>query len=76
MNAPWRARVLGSQLAELLRRPGRLLTTDLALIGATWLTLQPLTSADVAALLAAHGEDVLPEEAAALHRRTEGNPLP
>jgi ABC-type antimicrobial peptide transport system permease subunit len=36
VNAPWRASVLGSQLAELLRRPGRLLTTGLSVLVAAF----------------------------------------
>ncbi|WP_340377442.1 BTAD domain-containing putative transcriptional regulator [Streptomyces sp. SS7] len=51
------------------------LLADLALIGATWLTLDPLTADDVADLLAARGEQAGPEEAAALHRRCEGHPF-
>ena len=52
-----------------------MLLAELALLGATWLTLEPLTADDVAELLAARGEDAPPEEAAALHRRTEGHPF-
>ncbi|MFF4270373.1 BTAD domain-containing putative transcriptional regulator [Streptomyces sp. NPDC001536] len=52
-----------------------LLLADLALLGAAWLTLGPLTADDVAELLAARGEDVPPGEAAALHRRAEGHPF-
>ncbi|GAA3773659.1 BTAD domain-containing putative transcriptional regulator [Streptomyces phyllanthi] len=52
-----------------------LLLAELAQLGATWLTLEPLTAGDVAELLAAHGEDMSPEEAAALHRRAEGHPF-
>ncbi|MFI6009598.1 BTAD domain-containing putative transcriptional regulator [Streptomyces sp. NPDC051243] len=52
-----------------------MLLADLALLGATWLTLEPLTADGVAELLAARGEDVPPEEVAALHRRTEGHPF-
>ncbi|MER5938250.1 FtsX-like permease family protein [Streptomyces sp. NPDC001928] len=36
MNAPWRASVLGSQLAELLRRPARSLTTGLSVLVAAF----------------------------------------
>ena len=38
MNAPgsWRASVLGSQLAELLRRPGRLVTTGMSVLVAAF----------------------------------------
>lgn len=50
-----------------------MLLAELALLGATWLTLEPLTADDVAELLAARGEEVTPEEAAALHRRGEGH---
>jgi putative ABC transport system permease protein len=32
MNTPWRASVLGSQVAELLRRPGRSLATGMSLL--------------------------------------------
>jgi hypothetical protein len=52
-----------------------LLLADLALLGAAWLTLGPLTVDDVAELLAARGEDVPPGEVAALHRRAEGHPF-
>ncbi|WP_246101480.1 BTAD domain-containing putative transcriptional regulator [Streptomyces cyaneus] len=67
-----------------------ILLADLALLGATWLTLEPLTVDDVAELLAAHGaestgeegtgeaslgEEDAGEEAAALHRRAEGQPF-
>ncbi|MEU6349011.1 BTAD domain-containing putative transcriptional regulator [Streptomyces sp. NPDC047072] len=48
---------------------------DLALLGATWLTLEPLTVDDVAELLTASGEDAPQETAAALHRRAEGHPF-
>ncbi|MEV6594702.1 BTAD domain-containing putative transcriptional regulator [Streptomyces acidicola] len=51
------------------------LLAELALFGATWLTLEPLTVDDVAELLVARGEDVPPEEAVALHRRAEGHPF-
>ncbi|MEW2401336.1 FtsX-like permease family protein [Streptomyces sp. NPDC046862] len=36
MNPSWRASVLGSQLAELLRRPGRLVTTGLSVLVAAF----------------------------------------
>lgn len=52
-----------------------MLLAELALLGATWLTLEPLTADDVAELLTAHGEDVPSEEAVALHRRGEGHPF-
>ncbi|MEU1184302.1 BTAD domain-containing putative transcriptional regulator [Streptomyces sp. NPDC005820] len=52
-----------------------MLLADLALIGATWLTLDPLTADDVADLLTARGEAAGPGEAAALHRRSEGHPF-
>ncbi|MCL8010886.1 BTAD domain-containing putative transcriptional regulator [Streptomyces sp. AS02] len=52
-----------------------MLLADLALLGATWLTLEPLTADGVAELLKAHGEEAGPEEAAALHRRAEGHPF-
>ncbi|MFF7979833.1 BTAD domain-containing putative transcriptional regulator [Streptomyces sp. NPDC007901] len=51
------------------------LLAELALLGAVWLTLEPLTAADVADLLTAHGEDAPAETAAALHRRAEGHPF-
>ncbi|MEV1065216.1 BTAD domain-containing putative transcriptional regulator [Streptomyces sp. NPDC050263] len=58
-----------------------MLLAELALLGATWLTLEPLTVDDVAELLAggasedAAAEKAAAEEAAALHRRTEGHPF-
>ncbi|MER5226711.1 BTAD domain-containing putative transcriptional regulator [Streptomyces flaveus] len=52
-----------------------MLLADLALLGATWLTLEPLTADGVAEMLKAHGEEAGPEEAAALHRRAEGHPF-
>ncbi|MES5819385.1 BTAD domain-containing putative transcriptional regulator [Streptomyces sp. RG80] len=52
-----------------------MLLADLALLDTAWLTLAPLTVDDVAELLAARGEDTGPEEAAALHRRSEGHPF-
>ncbi|WP_133910885.1 BTAD domain-containing putative transcriptional regulator [Streptomyces sp. NBC_00582] len=52
-----------------------MLLADLALIGATWLTLDPLTADDVAELLTARGEDAGPAAAQALHRRCEGHPF-
>ncbi|MDN3023547.1 BTAD domain-containing putative transcriptional regulator [Streptomyces sp. S.PB5] len=51
------------------------LLAELALLGATWLTLDPLTTDDVTELLTAHGENSTPEEAAALNRRAEGHPF-
>ncbi|WP_406257286.1 BTAD domain-containing putative transcriptional regulator [Streptomyces chartreusis] len=53
---------------------GRLLA-DLARHGATWLHLEPLSVAEVGELLSARGESVSAEKAAALHRRSEGNPF-
>ncbi|MGW2050633.1 BTAD domain-containing putative transcriptional regulator [Streptomyces sp. NPDC001858] len=56
-----------------------MLLAELALLGATWLTLEPLTVADVAELLAADAAPeaavAVAEEAVALHRRTEGQPF-
>lgn len=52
-----------------------MLLADLALLGATWLSLAPLTPDHVSELLAAHGEEAAPEEVAALHRRSEGHPF-
>lgn len=52
-----------------------MLLADLALLGATWLSLDPLTPDDVAELLTAHGEKARPSDAAALHRRAEGHPF-
>ncbi|GAA4064449.1 BTAD domain-containing putative transcriptional regulator [Streptomyces shaanxiensis] len=52
-----------------------MLLADLALLGASWLTLEPLTADGVAEMLKAHGEEAGPEEAAALHRRAEGHPF-
>ncbi|NUS84854.1 MAG: AAA family ATPase [Streptomyces sp.] len=51
------------------------LLADLARYGATRLQLDPLSIADVAELLTARGESASPQEAAALHRRSEGNPF-
>ncbi|MEU6373593.1 BTAD domain-containing putative transcriptional regulator [Streptomyces sp. NPDC046909] len=51
------------------------LLAELAPLGATWLTLNPLTVDDVAELLTAHGESGTREEASALHRRSEGHPF-
>ncbi|MGI5456430.1 BTAD domain-containing putative transcriptional regulator [Streptomyces sp. CA-249302] len=51
------------------------LLAELAPLGATWLTLEPLATEDVAELLAAAGEETPAEEAAALHRRAEGQPF-
>ncbi|MFC4472744.1 BTAD domain-containing putative transcriptional regulator [Streptomyces xiangluensis] len=51
------------------------LLADLARHGATWLHLEPLSVADVAELLTARGESASLGEAAALHRRGEGNPF-
>ncbi|MEU3612863.1 BTAD domain-containing putative transcriptional regulator [Streptomyces sp. NPDC006872] len=64
-----------------------MLLAELALLGATWLPLEPLTVDDVAELLAAGGasedaavekaahEEAASEEAVALHRRAEGHPF-
>ncbi|MFF5145456.1 BTAD domain-containing putative transcriptional regulator [Streptomyces sp. NPDC013157] len=52
-----------------------MLLAELALLGAVWLTLEPLTADDVADLLTAHGEDAPTEAAVALHRRAEGHPF-
>ncbi|MFD8380771.1 BTAD domain-containing putative transcriptional regulator [Streptomyces sp. NPDC059679] len=51
------------------------LLAELARHGATRLHLEPLSVADVAELLTAHGESASPDEASALHRRSEGNPF-
>ncbi|MES4902270.1 MULTISPECIES: BREX system ATP-binding domain-containing protein [unclassified Streptomyces] len=51
------------------------LLAELARHGATRLHLEPLSVAEVAELLAARGEPASAEEAAALHRRAEGNPF-
>ncbi|MER7791957.1 BTAD domain-containing putative transcriptional regulator [Streptomyces sp. NPDC097640] len=51
------------------------LLAELARHGATRLHLEPLSAADVGELLAARGERSSAEEAAALHRRGEGNPF-
>ncbi|KUN24149.1 transcriptional regulator [Streptomyces antibioticus] len=52
-----------------------ILLADLALLGATWLSLAPLTVDDVAELLAQQGEFTSPAEVVALHRRSEGHPF-
>lgn len=51
------------------------LLAELARLGAARLHLEPLSVADVTDLLAALGEPVPLEAAAALHRRAEGNPF-
>ncbi|GGN04809.1 BTAD domain-containing putative transcriptional regulator [Streptomyces fuscichromogenes] len=51
------------------------LLAELALLGAAWLTLEPLTAGDVAAMLTALGEEAPPGAAVALHRRAEGHPF-
>ncbi|MDW6056907.1 hypothetical protein SAZ11_00740 [Streptomyces sp. FXJ1.4098] len=51
------------------------LLAELARHGATRLHLEPLSVADVAELLTARGESASPDEASALHRRSEGNPF-
>ncbi|MFE5923221.1 BTAD domain-containing putative transcriptional regulator [Streptomyces sp. NPDC056468] len=51
------------------------LLADLARHGATRLQLDPLSVADVAELLTARGESASPQDMAALHRRSEGNPF-
>ncbi|WP_326813410.1 AAA family ATPase [Streptomyces scopuliridis] len=50
------------------------LLTAFARRGATWLQLDPLTLADVTEVLTGSGEHVTPQQAAALHRRSAGNP--
>ncbi|MEV5841101.1 BTAD domain-containing putative transcriptional regulator [Streptomyces sp. NPDC051985] len=52
-----------------------LLLAELALRGASWLPLRPLTVGDVAELLAASGEQAPSGAAQALHRRAEGHPF-
>lgn len=51
------------------------LLAELARLGATRLHLEPLSVTDVTELLAALGEPVPLKDAAALHRRAEGNPF-
>ncbi|MFF2852344.1 BTAD domain-containing putative transcriptional regulator [Streptomyces sp. NPDC058001] len=51
------------------------LLTAFARRGATWLRLDPLTLADVTEVLTGSGEHVTPAHAAALHRRSAGNPF-
>ncbi|MFC4472831.1 FtsX-like permease family protein [Streptomyces xiangluensis] len=48
MNAPWRASILGSQLAELLRRPGRLLTTGLSVLVAAFVVFATVMAQQIA----------------------------
>lgn len=48
MNTPWRASVLGSQLAELLRRPGRLLTTGLSVLVAAFVVFATVMAQQIA----------------------------
>ncbi|WP_416986566.1 FtsX-like permease family protein [Streptomyces sp. T028] len=72
MTPSWRATVLGSQLAELLRRPGRLLTTGLSVLVAAFVVFatvmaQQITvnttldrfrgTSEAVSLVAAPGED-------------------
>lgn len=48
MNVSWRASVLGSQLAELLRRPGRLLTTGLSVLVAAFVVFGAVMAQQIA----------------------------
>ncbi|MER5435126.1 ABC transporter permease [Streptomyces sp. NPDC002588] len=47
-GGPWRASVLGSQLAELLRRPGRLLTTGLSVLVAAFVVFATVMAQQIA----------------------------
>ncbi|MEV6012060.1 ABC transporter permease [Streptomyces sp. NPDC051976] len=44
---PWRASVLGSQLAELLRRPGRLVTTGLSVLVAAFVVFATIMAQEI-----------------------------
>jgi putative ABC transport system permease protein len=47
MSTPWRATVLGSQVAELLRRPGRLAATGLSLLIAAFVVFGTVTARQI-----------------------------
>ncbi|MEU9455858.1 FtsX-like permease family protein [Streptomyces sp. NPDC048277] len=46
-GTPWRASVLGSQLAELLRRPGRLVTTGLSVLVAAFVVFATIMAQQI-----------------------------
>ncbi|MGI5456478.1 FtsX-like permease family protein [Streptomyces sp. CA-249302] len=46
-RTPWRAGVLGSQLAELLRRPGRLVTTGLSVLVAAFVVFATIMAQQI-----------------------------
>ncbi|MFJ8537205.1 FtsX-like permease family protein [Streptomyces sp. NPDC093591] len=48
MNAPWRASVLGSQLAELLRRPRRSVTTGMSVLVAAFVVFASVLAQQIA----------------------------
>ncbi|MFI2378280.1 BTAD domain-containing putative transcriptional regulator [Streptomyces sp. NPDC018964] len=62
-------------VADTQLPPVSALLAELARLDTTWLHLGPLDSEDVAELLSAREEDAGPEPAAALHRRSAGNPF-
>ncbi|MEU1183570.1 ABC transporter permease [Streptomyces sp. NPDC005820] len=89
MTPSWRATVLGSQLAELLRRPGRLLTTGLSVLVAAFVVFatvmaQQITerttldrfrgTPEAVTLVAAPGEDAATGFSAATLRRIRALP--
>ncbi|WP_158791385.1 ABC transporter permease, partial [Streptomyces sp. NRRL WC-3549] len=47
MSTPWRATVLGSQVAELLRRPGRFTATGLSLLIAAFVVFGAVTAQQI-----------------------------
>ncbi|MEU3509491.1 ABC transporter permease [Streptomyces longwoodensis] len=49
MNPSWRASVLGSQLVELLRRPGRLVTTGLSVLVAAFVVFATVMAQQITA---------------------------